>query len=135
MLNALRFNMSIPTPFVFVRRFLKAAESDKKVLYLPLPLSSSLRACVCVCFVSFLLWLVDDSLPVHAAVGNGGFLFGRVVLGGISDAEVSAIASGFRCNIRGAAPSQTISAVEQDSQCSFDLFRRATSVSCSIFLG
>ncbi|XP_047311824.1 G2/mitotic-specific cyclin-2 [Impatiens glandulifera] len=31
MLNALQFNMSVPTPYVFMRRFLKAAESDKKL--------------------------------------------------------------------------------------------------------
>lgn len=31
MVNTLQFNMSVPTPYVFMRRFLKAAESDKKV--------------------------------------------------------------------------------------------------------
>ncbi|XVF62280.1 hypothetical protein PTKIN_Ptkin08bG0204800 [Pterospermum kingtungense] len=31
MLNTLQFNMSFPTPYVFMRRFLKAAESDKKL--------------------------------------------------------------------------------------------------------
>ncbi|KAH9315095.1 hypothetical protein KI387_023722, partial [Taxus chinensis] len=31
MLNALQFNMSVPTPYVFIRRFLKAAESDKEL--------------------------------------------------------------------------------------------------------
>lgn len=31
MLNTLQFNMSVPTPYVFIRRFLKAAQSDKKV--------------------------------------------------------------------------------------------------------
>ncbi|KAE9456830.1 hypothetical protein C3L33_11249, partial [Rhododendron williamsianum] len=30
MVNTLQFNMSVPTPYVFMRRFLKAAESDKK---------------------------------------------------------------------------------------------------------
>ncbi|CAM8974630.1 unnamed protein product [Rhodiola kirilowii] len=29
--NTLQFNMSVPTPFVFMRRFLKAAQSDKKL--------------------------------------------------------------------------------------------------------
>lgn len=29
--NTLQFNMSVPTHYVFMRRFLKAAESDKKV--------------------------------------------------------------------------------------------------------
>lgn len=37
MLNTLQFNMSVPTPYVFMRRFLKAAQSDKKV------------SCVCLC--------------------------------------------------------------------------------------
>ncbi|KAL0543477.1 hypothetical protein IC582_018573 [Cucumis melo] len=31
MLNCLQFNMSVPTPFVFLQRFLKAAQSDKKL--------------------------------------------------------------------------------------------------------
>ncbi|KAL5557411.1 hypothetical protein UlMin_039647 [Ulmus minor] len=31
MLNTLQFNMSVPTPFVFMKRFLKAAQSDKKL--------------------------------------------------------------------------------------------------------
>ena len=31
MLNCLQFNMSVPTPFVFLQRFLKAAQADKKV--------------------------------------------------------------------------------------------------------
>lgn len=33
MINSLQFNLSVPTPYVFMRRFLKAAESDKKVIY------------------------------------------------------------------------------------------------------
>ncbi|XP_030447165.1 G2/mitotic-specific cyclin-2 [Syzygium oleosum] len=31
MVNTLHFNMSVPTPYVFMRRFLKAAQSDKKL--------------------------------------------------------------------------------------------------------
>ncbi|KAL2900134.1 Cyclin-B2-4, partial [Bienertia sinuspersici] len=31
MLNTLQFNMSLPTPYAFIRRILKAAESDKKL--------------------------------------------------------------------------------------------------------
>ncbi|XWS29132.1 hypothetical protein CRYUN_Cryun24cG0002100 [Craigia yunnanensis] len=31
MLSTLQFNMSFPTPYVFMRRFLKAAQSDKKL--------------------------------------------------------------------------------------------------------
>ena len=31
MVNTLQFNLSVPTPYVFMRRFLKAAHSDKKV--------------------------------------------------------------------------------------------------------
>ncbi|KAJ8504657.1 hypothetical protein OPV22_005543 [Ensete ventricosum] len=30
-LNTLQFNMSVPTPYVFMRRFLKAADSDRKL--------------------------------------------------------------------------------------------------------
>ncbi|KAL5557728.1 hypothetical protein UlMin_033939 [Ulmus minor] len=31
MVNTLQFNLSVPTPYVFMRRFLKAAQSDKKL--------------------------------------------------------------------------------------------------------
>ncbi|GAV60129.1 Cyclin_N domain-containing protein/Cyclin_C domain-containing protein [Cephalotus follicularis] len=31
MVNTLQFNMSVPTPYVFMRRFLKAAQSDQKL--------------------------------------------------------------------------------------------------------
>nr|GMC99005.1 G2/mitotic-specific cyclin-2-like [Ipomoea batatas] len=31
MLNTLQFNMSVPTPYVFLRRFLKATQADKKL--------------------------------------------------------------------------------------------------------
>ncbi|KAJ7953214.1 Cyclin [Quillaja saponaria] len=31
MLNTLQFNMSVPTPYVFMKRFLKAAQADKKL--------------------------------------------------------------------------------------------------------
>ncbi|KAK2966856.1 hypothetical protein RJ640_027815 [Escallonia rubra] len=31
MLNTLQFNMSVPTPYVFMKRFLKAAQSDRKL--------------------------------------------------------------------------------------------------------
>ncbi|PKA60821.1 Cyclin-B2-2 [Apostasia shenzhenica] len=31
MVNTLQFNMSVPTPYVFMRRFLKAAQSDRKL--------------------------------------------------------------------------------------------------------
>lgn len=31
MVNTLQFNLSVPTPYVFMRRFLKAAQTDKKV--------------------------------------------------------------------------------------------------------
>jgi hypothetical protein len=31
MVNTLQFKLSVPTPYVFMKRFLKAAESDKKV--------------------------------------------------------------------------------------------------------
>ncbi|XP_021732198.1 G2/mitotic-specific cyclin-2-like [Chenopodium quinoa] len=31
MINSLQFNLSIPTPYVFMKRYLKAAEADKKI--------------------------------------------------------------------------------------------------------
>jgi len=31
MVNTLQFNLSVPTPYVFMRRFLKASQCDTKV--------------------------------------------------------------------------------------------------------
>ncbi|XP_047314887.1 G2/mitotic-specific cyclin-2-like [Impatiens glandulifera] len=39
MLNKLQFNMSVPTAYVFIKRFLKAAESDKKLEFMSLYLT------------------------------------------------------------------------------------------------
>lgn len=36
MLNTLKFNLTVPTPFVFTARFLKAAQADKDVSHVPL---------------------------------------------------------------------------------------------------
>ena len=36
MMNILQFKLSVPTPYMFMRRFLKAAHSDKKVSSVPL---------------------------------------------------------------------------------------------------
>ncbi|XP_031379760.1 cyclin-B2-3-like isoform X2 [Punica granatum] len=42
MVNTLQFNMSVPTPYVFMRRFLKAAQSDKKLLLRSIQLNALL---------------------------------------------------------------------------------------------
>lgn len=39
-LKTLEYNMSVPTPYVFMRRFLKAADSDKQVKYRKLLIST-----------------------------------------------------------------------------------------------
>ncbi|KAI8005504.1 hypothetical protein LOK49_LG08G01476 [Camellia lanceoleosa] len=39
MLNTLQFNMSIPAPYVFLIRYLKAAQSDRKYEMLKFPSS------------------------------------------------------------------------------------------------
>ncbi|CAN6478519.1 unnamed protein product [Victoria cruziana] len=64
MLNALRFNMSIPTPFVFVRRFLKAAESDKKLEMVAFYL-------VELCLVEYRMLKFPPSLLASAAIYAG----------------------------------------------------------------
>ena len=49
MLNKLQFNISVPTPYVFMRRFLKAAQSDKKVgalYHQAIIYSISVRVCI-----------------------------------------------------------------------------------------
>ncbi len=37
MLNTLQFNLTVPTPYVFVARCLKAAAADREVFYLQIP--------------------------------------------------------------------------------------------------
>ncbi|KAF3774576.1 G2/mitotic-specific cyclin-2 [Nymphaea thermarum] len=44
-LNTLQFSLSVPTLFVFMRRFLKAAESDTKMLKFPPSFLSSAAIC------------------------------------------------------------------------------------------
>lgn len=53
--NTLQFNMSVPTPYVFMRRFLKAAQSDKKVCKTCLRLLYRMYSCA---FVFNLLSLI-----------------------------------------------------------------------------
>ncbi|KAK6946533.1 Cyclin, C-terminal domain, partial [Dillenia turbinata] len=40
MVNKLQFNMSVPTPYVFMRRFLKAAQCDRRLMQQFIPLSA-----------------------------------------------------------------------------------------------
>ncbi|KAI4350221.1 hypothetical protein L6164_004694 [Bauhinia variegata] len=61
MLNTLQFNMSAPTPYVFMRRFLKAAQSDKK-----LSLLSSYM--IELCLVEYKMLKFPPSLLAAAAI-------------------------------------------------------------------
>lgn len=44
MLNTLKFNLTVPTPYVFMARYLKAAASDKQVEIASCPTNSSVGA-------------------------------------------------------------------------------------------
>ncbi|KAE8724738.1 Cyclin-B2-4 [Hibiscus syriacus] len=61
MVNALQFNMSVPTPYVFMRRFLKAAQSDKKLEFLSFFLIE-------LCMVEYEMLKFQPSLLAAAAI-------------------------------------------------------------------
>ncbi|CAI0382147.1 unnamed protein product [Linum tenue] len=63
--NALQFNMSVPTPYVFMKRFLKAAQSDKKVCELLELLSFFL---IELCLVEYEMLKYPPSLMSAAAI-------------------------------------------------------------------
>ncbi|KAK9748486.1 hypothetical protein RND81_02G060700 [Saponaria officinalis] len=59
--NSLQFNLSIPTPYVFMRRFLKAAEADKKMELLSFFLIE-------LCLIEYEMVTYPPSLLAAAAV-------------------------------------------------------------------
>ncbi|GAY49248.1 hypothetical protein CUMW_117780 [Citrus unshiu] len=61
MVNTLQFNMSVPTPYVFMRRFLKASQSDKKLELLSFFLIE-------LCLVEYEMLKFPPSLLAAAAV-------------------------------------------------------------------
>lgn len=61
MVNTLQFNMSVPTPYVFMRRFLKAAQSDKKLEFLSFFLIE-------LCLVEYEMLKFQPSLLAAAAI-------------------------------------------------------------------
>ncbi|GMN21590.1 hypothetical protein TIFTF001_051141 [Ficus carica] len=61
MVNTLQFNLSVPTPYVFMRRFLKAAQSDKKLELLSFFIIE-------LCLVEYQMLRFPPSLLAAAAV-------------------------------------------------------------------
>ncbi|KAG9443128.1 hypothetical protein H6P81_018982 [Aristolochia fimbriata] len=61
MINTLQFNMSVPTPYVFMKRFLKAAQSDRKLELLSFFM-------VELCLVEYEMLKYPPSLLAAAAV-------------------------------------------------------------------
>ncbi|GER49720.1 cyclin [Striga asiatica] len=61
MINTLQFNLSLPTPYPFIRRFLKAAQSDKKLEMLSFFITE-------LCLVSYEMLKFPPSLLAAAAV-------------------------------------------------------------------
>lgn len=61
MVNTLQFNLSVPTPYVFMRRFLKAAHSDKKLELLSFFLIE-------LCLVEYKMLKFSPSLLAAAAI-------------------------------------------------------------------
>ncbi|KAK6922505.1 Cyclin, C-terminal domain [Dillenia turbinata] len=61
MLNTLQFNMSVATPYIFIKRFLKAAQSDKKLEILSLFMIE-------LCLVEYEMLKFPPSLLAAAAI-------------------------------------------------------------------
>ncbi|XVF33403.1 hypothetical protein REPUB_Repub17cG0165700 [Reevesia pubescens] len=61
MINTLQFNLSLPTPYVFIRRFLKAAQSIKKLELLSFSIIE-------LCLVEYEMLKFPPSLIVAAAI-------------------------------------------------------------------
>ncbi|KAF7810731.1 G2/mitotic-specific cyclin-2-like [Senna tora] len=61
MMNTLQFNLSVPTPYVFMRRFLKAARSDKKLELLSFFIME-------LCLVEYKMLKFSPSLLAAAAI-------------------------------------------------------------------
>nr|XP_027090045.1 cyclin-B2-2-like [Coffea arabica] len=61
MINTLQFNLSVPTPYVFMRRFLKAAQSNKKLELLSFFIVES-------CLVEYEMLRFPPSLLAAAAI-------------------------------------------------------------------
>ncbi|KAH9305228.1 hypothetical protein KI387_009632, partial [Taxus chinensis] len=69
-LNTLRFNVSVPTPYVFMKRFLKAAGSEKDLEMVSLFLME-------LCLVECVMLKYPPSMLAAAAVYNGLFILRR----------------------------------------------------------
>nr|KYP44466.1 Cyclin-B2-3 [Cajanus cajan] len=82
MMNILQFKLSVPTPYVFMRRYLKAAHSDKKVSNVAL-----------FCKVKDYNTKVTNECGICETVPAGALvlLLGRALLGGMQNAEVFTI--------------------------------------------
>ncbi|KAK0577113.1 hypothetical protein LWI29_027918 [Acer saccharum] len=72
MLNTLQFNFSIPTPYVFMRRFLKASEADKKKNFVVMTLVEQLELLsffmIELCLVEYEMLKFPPSLLAAAAI-------------------------------------------------------------------
>jgi len=89
MMNILQFKLSMPTPYMFMRRFLKAAHSDKKVSNVPL---------ICKDYYNTKVtnkYRIRETVPAGALV----LLLGRALLGRMQNAEVFTIFAGCCCHL------------------------------------
>ncbi|KAM3320482.1 hypothetical protein P3S67_007682 [Capsicum chacoense] len=69
MVNALQFNMTVPTTYVFIRWFLKSSQSDKKVELVSFFL-------IKLCLVEYEMLRFPPSMFVAAAVFTAQCTFG-----------------------------------------------------------
>lgn len=70
MLSALQYNISVPTPYVFLNRFLKAAQADKQLEMMSFFLAE-------LCLVEYVMLRYPPSMLAAAAVYTGQFTLRR----------------------------------------------------------
>lgn len=128
MLNTLQYNMSIPTAYVFMKRFLKAAQADKKV-------STHISFKYFNGYWSSIKVIVTDFFTFHDGTAwAGSFFLGRAISCGIWDAEVSTILGGCSCSLHSSMHCQWLQTVEQDLWMAHKLLRRSAIVSIVVHL-
>lgn len=140
MINTLQFNLSVPTPYVFMRRFLKAAQSDKRVglysnilVFFPfLFIKRSNFGGSHVCFTDHLKkWL--SLFWKLKLVGAGIVLHSRALPRSIRDAQVPTFLASSSCHLHSSMHTQWVQAMEQDMREAHVLQQRTAIVSGSFF--
>lgn len=125
MVKTLQFNMSVPTPYVFMKRFLQAAESDRQVLYSTWICNSIwlFSFYPTICFLAFMI--IDGASFI---LSNGA------VLGGLRHVEVQIFSPSGSSGIHSSVLTQGMQTLDQNKPVPLDLFWKPAHVSaCQYF--